>query len=142
MARMSIVYEGFGDMLERIDRMGHDLKVAASEALEETQQLVQAKTTAAAGIYAGSGRKGYATGDMFGAIGAVDPLEWAGDVATIGVGFKLPAGGGWHSIFIMYGTPKISKDTAVYNAIRGSATKAQIAQKQEEVLRRYLSIGD
>lgn len=142
MAKMNIVTKGITDMMEQIDRMGLDLRMAANEALQETQQLVQEKVATAAGAYAGRGRKGYATGDMYSSIGAVDPLQWEGDVATIGVGFKLPAGGGWHSIFIMYGTPRISKDAAVYNAIRGSATRSQIEQKQEEVLRRYMSIGD
>ena len=141
MAKMHIISKGFEDMAEQIDRMGNDLRQAVTEALQETQNLVQAKVSTAAGVYAGSGRKGYATGDMYSSIGAVDPLKWEGDSATIGVGFKLSAGGGWHSIFIMYGTPKISKDTAVYNAIRGSATRAEIERKQEEVLRKYMSIG-
>lgn len=140
MARLTIT-DNFADLAEMIDRMEGDLRMAVTEALETTQRIVQGRTSSAAGIYAGRGRKGYATGSMYASIPAVDNLKWEGDAATIGVGFKLPAGGGWHSIFVMYGTPTMAKDTAVYNAIKGAQTLSAIEQAQEAVLRKYAGLG-
>jgi hypothetical protein len=41
----------------------------------------------------------------------------------------------------MYGTAKMSKDIAVFNAIKGTATKNAIAKLQEEVMMNYLKLG-
>lgn len=140
MARMKIIFDGFADLAADIDRVGGDLKKATEEALTETQKLVQSNLTHAAAPYATKGVKGYAEGDMYDTIKKDSAVQWTGSVASIGVGFELYQKGGWHSIFIMYGTPRISKDQRVYNAIKGSKTKKQIAAKQEEIMRKYLSL--
>lgn len=140
MAKMQILFEGFEDLAAAIDRQEGDLKTAVDDALVETQKLIQSNLTAAAAPYAGKGRKGYAKGHMYSTIVGDGAVEWSGSVASVDVGFMLPENGGWHSIFVMYGTPRMAKDSAVYNAIRGSATKAQIAQKQQEVIEKYLKL--
>ena len=142
MAKMKIIFDGFEDLAAAIDRSGGDLHAAVNEALVETQKLIQSNVTSAAAPYAGKGRKGYATGEMYGTIIGDGAVSWAGSVATVDTGFRIRQHGGWHSIFVMYGTPRMSKDTAVYNAIKGSATKAQIAKLQEEIMQKYLKLGD
>lgn len=145
MAKMSITFPGFADLAEQLDRMeGNLLKTAANEALEDTEKIVQDKVKTAAAPYAhkGGGRKGYATGKMFNTIKRPEAPQWSGNIATVGVGFSSENMAGFmHSIFVMYGTPRMKKDTKVYNAIKGKATLNEIAEKQEEVMRKYLSLG-
>lgn len=142
MAKMNILFDGFADLAAAIDRADGDLQSAVNDALVETQKLIQSNLTSAAAPYAAGGRKGYAKGNMYSTIVGDGAVAWEGHVAHVNVGFMLPENGGWHSLFVMYGTPRMSKDTAVYNAIRGSATKAQIAKKQQEVMEKHLKLGD
>ena len=147
MASMKIIFDGFEDLAEAIDKAGGDLKQAVDEALTETQKIIQTNLTNASAAYSNKGRKGYAEGDMYSTIIKDGKVEWRGSVAEVKVGFSLLDDGGYHSIFIMYGTPErrnnagISKDTKVYNAIRGVRTRNQIAKKQEEVMQKYLRLG-
>lgn len=140
--KMKIIFNGFEDLAAAIDRSGGDLQAAVNEALTETQKLIQSNVASAAAPYAGKGRKGYATGQMYGTIIGDGAVSWAGSVATVDTGFRLRESGGWHSIFVMYGTPRMSKDSAVYNAIKGSATKAQIEKLQQEIMQKYIKLGD
>lgn len=142
MAKMKILFDGFEDLAAAIDRAGGDLHEAVNEALMETQKCIQQNLSSAAAPYAAKGKKGYATGRMYGTIIGDGAVEWNGPVASVHVGFGLSQKGGWHSIFVMYGTPRMAKDTAVYNAIRGTATKAQIAKLQEEIMSKYLQLGE
>lgn len=140
MARMQILFDGFADLAESIDRAGNDLHKAVDEALQATQQLVKDNLTTAAAVYDSNGLKGYATGQMYKAIIDDTSVDWAGSVASVRVGFNLSQAGGWHSIFVMYGTPRMAKDTQVYNAIKGTRTKKEIAQKQQEVMQKYVNL--
>lgn len=143
MAKMSVTFDGFADMAERLDRMGGDLRKAANEALEATQDVTAQNLATAAAPYAhkGGGLKGYATGAMYRTIERDNRIAWGGSVATVDAGFDLKADGGFHSIFVMYGTPRMSKDVRVYNAIKGARTRADIAKRQKEIMQRYLAIG-
>lgn len=142
MAKMQITFPGFADMAQRLDRMGGDLKTAVTEALEETQKIVEENLRRAAEPYQmkGGGLKGKATGAMYRKIMDNLQVNWKGDIAEISVGFDLEKAG-FHSIFVMYGTPKMSKDTKVYNAIRGSETRKQIEKAQQEIMQKYLTIA-
>lgn len=143
MAKMKIIFDGFSDLAEAIDRAGGDLKEAVDEALTETQSIVQESTTSASMIYShkGGGKKGYATGAMFSSILTSAQITWKGSVAEVGVGFDLTTNGGYHSIFVMYGTPKMAKDAKVYNAIKGTKVRKQIAEKQEEIMEKHLDLA-
>lgn len=142
MAKMSIIFKGFTDLAADIDRAGGDLKTAVNDALVQTQGLIQSNLASAAAVYASKGRKGYATGKMYGTIIDDHVVDWSGSIATVRVGFDLGEDGGFHSIFIMYGTAKMSKDVAVYNAIKGTATKNAIALLQEDIMKKYLKLGE
>ena len=143
MARMSITFDGFADLAEAIDRVGNDLHKAVDEALTDTQEIVSDELRSSAGIYQHKGLKGYATGKMYSAIQKDGKVEWKGSVASVGTGFSYEQNkaGFIHSIFVMYGTPKMSKDVRVYNAIRGSKVKKAIYEKQQEVMQKYTRIG-
>ena len=143
MARMQIIFDGFKDLAERIDRIDSDtLEQAVEDALEATGEYIQKQVEKAAAPYAkkGGGLKGYATGEMFKAIKKDQTVHWYGKVAEVSVGFNLYEFEGWVSIFVMYGTPRMSKDQKVYNAIKGSKTQKEIASIQEEIMLKYLDL--
>jgi hypothetical protein len=146
MTKMQITFDGFRDLAEAIDKAEGNLNAAVDEALSETQDIVQKELRTAAQPYktVGGSPKGYSTGSLYNAI--IDdrqPVEWAGTTATVKVGFssKKNRNGFMHSIFVMYGTPKMSKDPKIYNAIKGSRTKKLIAEAQRRTLEKYLKLG-
>ena len=142
MARMSITFKGFDQLAEDIDAIGGDLQKAVDEALTETGKHIQSNLQTAAAEYSRKGGgKGYTTGNMYKAIKKDQLIYWKGLIAEVSVGFELFAKGGWHSIFIMYGTPRMAKNQKVYNAIKGTKTKNEVAKIQEEILRKHLTLG-
>lgn len=142
MARMQILFSGFADLAEQIDKVNGDLHKAVDEALSDTQKIVSEAVTSSALPYRDKGIKGYATGEMFSTIRNDAKPYWKGTVAEIGVGFGADKSfaGFMHSIYIMYGTPKMPKNVKVYNAIRGTRVRKEIAKQQEEVLRKYVTL--
>lgn len=141
MAKMQILFNGFEDLAAEVDRSDGDLQKAVDEALTETAKYIQGQVTSAAAPYAAKGRKGYATGRMYGSIIEDGLVTWNGHVAEVGTGFALNESSGWHSIFVMYGTPRMAKDTKVYNAIKGAKTKKEIERIQQEIMQKYIKIG-
>jgi hypothetical protein len=141
MAKMSILFKGFEDLAADVDRTSGDLEKAVDEALTETASYISSQVTSAAAPYAAKGLKGYATGRMYSAIINDNMVYWNGSVAEVGVGFALNDNSGWHSIFIMYGTPRMAKNTKVYNAIKGTKTKKEIEKIQQEVMQKYIKLG-
>ena len=143
MARMEILFDGFVRLAQEVDRVTGQLEKAVDDALNETSDIIQTETRSASSIYAtkGGGRQGYATGAMYRSIVSENQVKWKGYTAEVNVGFDFGKHGGHHSIFIMYGTPKIPKDAKVYNAIRGTRTRKRVYEAQEKKMREYLSIG-
>lgn len=141
MAKMHITFDGFRDLAQQIDRSGGDLKKAVDEALVETGKYVQAEVHNAAAIYDAKGKKGYAKGNMYKSIINNQIVTWQGNVAEVKVGFNFGVKGGHHSIFVMYGTPRISKDTKLYNSIKGVKTITEVEKIQQEVMLKYLKVG-
>ena len=145
MAKMQILFKGFEELAERIDKIGTGLKPAVNEALEASEKLIDDNLCSAAARYAdkGGGRKGYATGEMYRSIRENGRVVWHGNVAEIGVGFSSENMQGFmHSIFVMYGTPRMQKDPKIYNAVRGSKIKKQVADKQSEIMQKHLSLEE
>lgn len=141
--KMQLLFDGFKDLAADIDRIGGDLDAAVDEALIGTADTIHNNLVTAAASYAskGGGKRGYATGAMYSTIIGDNYVNWMGSIASIDVGFRIRQTGGWHSIFVMYGTPKMAKDTAVYNAIKGAATQAQIKKLQEEIMMDHLALA-
>ena len=135
MARMEILFDGFHDLAYTIDAMGGDLKAAVNDALTQTGEFIQNQVNQAALPYAHGGLKGYATGAMFNALKKDNPIIWTSPaVAEVSVGFNLSDKGGFHSIFVMYGTPRMAKDQKLYNSIKGARTRQHVQYIQEEAL--------
>lgn len=141
MARMGILFDGFEDLAYAVDScLGTEaLKTAVADALDETGFYVQNNVNQAALPYAHGGLKGYATGEMFNALKKDNPVIWTSDtIAEVSVGFNLSEKGGFHSIFVMYGTPRMAKDQKLYNAIKGTKTQKDVAKIQEQTMWKHL----
>lgn len=121
--RIGLQFEGFKELMGQLDRLGGDLKAPVEEALVESQKYIAGQAHAAMA-------KHHRTGDTEGAIVEDGVVTWEGSTAGIGIGFDL-ANGGMPSVFLMYGTPTMAKDTALYNAVYGSRTRKEIAALQE-----------
>lgn len=138
MARMSIMFSGFADLAKKIDEVDSSaLKPAVNKALTETGKFIQNNVNQATLPYTADskGLKGYATGDMFKALKKDNPVIWKTPyVAEVSVGFNLNEKGGFHSIFVMYGTPRMAKDQKLYNSIKGTRTIHAVALLQEKIL--------
>lgn len=128
--RVRIQFGGFEEYAEKIDRLGGDLKSIFNEALIESKKLVTP------GIKKRM-EKHHQTGVTEGSIDETMAVDWNGSVGEIKIGFNIKEGG-IPSIFLMYGTPRMKKDTALYNSIYGAATKRKISELQKEIFEREL----
>ena len=121
--KLRLEFTGFEEMAERLDKLGGDLKKTTEKALIETHKLLTPKVEEAFKRhdvkYSHSTMKSLKK----------DPkVEWNGSTAEIGVGFKISEGG-FPSIFIMYGTPRMQPDKKVYNSIYGNKKKVKELQE-------------
>ena len=122
--KMRLEFTGFEEYAERLDKLGGDLKKTTEKALIETHKLLTPKVEEAF-------RKHDVkySHDTLASLKKDARVEWDGSVAAIGVGFKISEGG-FPSIFIMYGTPRMQPDKKVYNSIYGNRKKVRELQER------------
>lgn len=122
--KMRLEFTGFEEYAERLDKLGGDLKKTTEKALIETHKLLTPKVEEAF-------RKHDVkySHDTMKSLKKDARVEWDGSVAAIGVGFKISEGG-FPSIFIMYGTPRMQPDKKVYNSIYGNRKKVRELQER------------
>lgn len=130
---MTVDFNGVDKLLNQLKQFDGAAEKAVNEALIATQDLIADKAAAAIAPH----NKTHVTADQIIRDGDV---VWTQDVATISVGFKISddsgALPGLPSIFIMYGTeqggqPKMEADKALYNAVYGKQTKAEVKEIQQ-----------
>lgn len=124
--KFGIQFDGFDELMENFDRLGGDLRSVTEDCLKAAHEVVTPKIKTDI-------QRHKRTGATEKSIKNDVQIEWQGTTASVGVGFKIGEGG-LPSIFLMYGTPRMKKDTKLYNDIYGSAVKKEIAEKQEEIL--------
>ena len=129
--RVRLQFDGFQEYAERIDKLNGDLKSIMTEALVESKKLVTP------GIKKRM-EKHHRTGITEKQIDDVTGVTWNGPIGEIKIGFEFGDGEGLPSIFLMYGTPRMKKDTALYNSIYGAKVKKQISELQKEIFEREL----
>lgn len=134
--RFGIQFEGFDSLMERYKQLGGDLNAIAEECLIAAHSEVTPK------LHADISRH-RRTGKTEDSIVDTQTVKWEGSVATIDVGFNL-RDHGMPSIFLMYGTPRMRKDSKLYNDIYGRAVQTRIAEKQRDILQRAIRmrLGD
>ena len=128
---VTIQFEGFDEIAERLVRTQGKLEDATQKALVESQKFVANKLKADMPKHHRTGR----TEDTITDDGVVD---WEGGrnagKASIKVGFKI-SDGGLASIFLMYGTPRMRPDKKLYRDIYGPATKRELSAIQQEIFK-------
>ncbi len=129
--RVRLQFDGFQEYAERIDKLNGDLKSIMTEALVESKKLVTP------GIKKRM-EKHHRTGITEKQIDDVTGVTWNGPIGEIKIGFEFGDGEGLPSIFLMYGTPRMKKDTVLYNSIYGAKVKKQISELQKEIFEREL----
>lgn len=131
--RIRIQFGGFEEYAEKIDKLGGDLKSIFNEALVESKKLVTPEIK-------NRMEKHHLTGVTESTIDETSEVTWSGTTGEIKIGFNFGNGEGLPSIFLMYGTPRMKKDTALYNSIYGAATKKKITALQKEIFERELKM--
>ena len=124
--KIGLQFDGFEEMIAQFDKLGN-VKPVVEEALIKSQEHVanNLKIDMA---------KHHRTGRTESTIADDKKVDWEGFVASIDVGFDI-SNGGLASIFLMYGTPRMQKDTKLYNDVYGNGTRKEIGKIQEEIFR-------
>lgn len=117
-------------MYEKLDKLQADTKKITKEALQKSYDVVTPAIDQAI-------KPHHLTGQTEKSLVKNEKVQWEGMIAYIKVGFNIRQGG-LASIFLMYGTPRMSPDKKLYNSIYGSSTKKKIRQIQEEIFKEEL----
>lgn len=128
--RLTLDFAGMDKIIKEYEAMGGNLTEAAEAALKATHAIVTPKLQAAIAPHKQSG-------DTEASLSVSAEIEWDGTKAAVPVGFKI-RNGGLASIFLMYGTPRMQPDKALYNAIYGASTLREVSEKQAEVFEKRM----
>lgn len=136
--KIGLHFEGFKELAARFDELGGDLKKITEKALKESQQHVTEKIDKAF-VRENMPAKGkYWTGATKKSIIRDALVEWTGNVASINVGFDLQESG-MKSIYLIYGTPRMSPARGLRAAIYGATTRKEIGAIQQQIFEKAIS---
>lgn len=123
--------------MAKLDELGNGkaMKRGVEAALKASKQHVNPLIEQAMTKLPAGGR--YSTGDTKKSIDKDLAVEWQGMTGSIKVGFDFKKSG-MTSIFLMYGTPRMSPVAGLKNAIYGTKTQKEIAAIQEEELQKVI----
>ena len=139
MAKISLDFKGFNEVLKKLHELEADVKPIAEEALTKTHEIVTKKAEdAVKKPYLPAGGK-YSTGATEESINRTPKITWSGTVAAVSVGYNIKKGG-LPSIFMLYGSPRYMKVQAVYDAFYSDQTQGEYINAQKEIF--YKAIGE
>ncbi|MBQ8616224.1 MAG: hypothetical protein IJ418_01805 [Clostridia bacterium] len=134
MAKKSKFAFRFDEMLslaDRIEKAGGDLQQAADKALRDTHDYITGELST--GI-----ARHVVTGETRDSLVRTPKVEWITPLkAQVNIGFDLEDGG-WPSIFLMWGTPKMAPDVKLRKAAFGPAVRREVAKIQKAALEAVL----
>lgn len=126
-SKFAFNFKEFADLAERIENMGGNLEKACEEALIATHELITPKLSSGIARHVD-------TGETKGSLERKPRIVWVNPLKSqVNIGFNLTEGG-WPSIFLMWGTPKMAPDTALKNAAFGPKIRREVAKVQRETL--------
>ena len=137
MGKFNLDFSGIENLSKRFEDMGGDLKELANQALKETHNHVTPKVEQAMNSSKYNFNR---TGKTKETLRRKAQIEWAGYVASVGVGYDINKGG-LPSIFLMHGTPTIAPDKKLYNAFFSNKTKKEVSELQKDVFIRAIIKG-
>lgn len=126
--------------MAKLDELGGSkaMKKATEEALKDSKKYVNPLIEQAMVKSNLPAQGNYSTGDTKESIDNSMDVEWQGLTAAIKVGFDFKKSG-MKSIYLMYGTPKMSPVSGLKAAIYGGKTKKELAKVQEAALQRVIA---
>ena len=119
-----IEFDGFDEIVARLYKLDGNVREVTEDALKKTKQHVHKKLEAAM-------QKHNQTFETVHSLDDQTTVEWTGSTASIDIGFHISKGG-LPSIFLMYGTPRMKKDSKLYNALYGKKARDEIKKIQED----------
>ena len=130
-SKFAFRFDEMYDLADRIEKAGGDLQQAADKALRDTHDYITPQLST--GI-----ARHVATGDTKESLVQSPKVEWLTPLkAQVNIGFDL-GDGGWPSIFLMWGTPKMAPDVKLRKAAFGPGVKREVARIQREALEAFL----
>ena len=120
-----IEFDGFEQVIAKLTKLDGDVKGITEKALRETHKVITKKAETAIAPHK-------QTGATAKSLKRNAEIKWAGSLASVETGFDI-SHGGLPSIFLMYGTPRMSKDQNLYNAFFGNKTKKEVMELQEKI---------
>lgn len=135
--KIGLKFEGWEETLAKLDELGGTqlMKQATETALLESKKHVNPKIEQAMTKLPAKGR--YSTGDTKASIDTSMSVDWQGLTGSVKVGFDFKKSG-LTSIFLMYGTPRMSPVKGLKAAIYGAKTNKEIAQIQSEAINKII----
>lgn len=137
--KIGLQFNGWKELMAGIDKVAGEsgLKQATEDALKASKQYVDNKVDSVMvkGNMPARGR--YWTGETKKSLNKDMTVKWQGFTGEIEIGFDLEKSG-LASIYLMYGTPRMSKVDALYDAFYGKKTKAEIRKIQKEAIQKYI----
>lgn len=123
--------------MSKLDKLGgsNAMKKGVEEALIESKKHVNPLIEQAMTKLPAGGK--YSKGGTKESIDTEMDVQWTGMTGEIKVGFDFSKSG-MKSVYLMYGTPKMSPVTGLKNAIYGAKTQKEVAEIQEKVLAEHI----
>lgn len=123
--------------MDRLDKLGGSdaMKRGVEGALRSSKQYVNPQITKAMTKLPAEGK--YSHGGTKASIDRNMDVNWDGLIGSVKVGFDFKQSG-MKSIFLMYGTPRMSPVEGLMEAIYGNRTQRQIAKLQREALEKVV----
>ena len=136
-AKFGLKFEGWEEMIAKLDEVGGStaMKRGTEAALKESKVYVNKQIDVAMSSLPAGGR--YSTGRTERSLDKEMTVDWDGLKASTKVGFIFKDSG-LTSIFLMYGTPKMSPVRGLKDAIYGAKTKKEVAKIQSEAIQKVI----
>jgi hypothetical protein len=134
--KFGLQFKGWEEMMTNLDELSHfGVLEGTKKALTETHKVVTPKLEAEI-------RKHRLTGATEASLVREPRINVVGTMVSIDIGFDLDKGG-LPSIWLMHGTPRITPDKALYEALYGRKTAGEVAHVQyhaiKDTIDKYMS---
>lgn len=136
MVKAYIESTGFDSILKRMKKLEMDSKKAAEKALIETHKEVTNRVDESLADQYMPAHGKYSVGEMKNMLKRKADVKWVGTCAEVSVGFDLKEY--LVPLYVIYGTPMMSKNVQLYNALFSSKTKKKVTELQKEVFQKMI----
>lgn len=134
---MGLQFDGWKETLAKLDELGGSqaMKRGVEAGLKASKNYINPQLEAAMAKLPAGGK--YSSGKTKSTVDTDMDVEWEGLKGVIKVGFDLKKSGPV-SIFLMYGTPRMSPVSGLKSAIYGAKTKKKIKELQAEAVNKVI----